>query len=58
MSTNYFIDNINNNVNIFGKYIDISKYLHYFDVKHYEIIIQYHFIDSINGTCTKQVVSR
>ena len=56
MSTNYFIDNINNNVNIIGKYIDISKYLHYFDVN--EIIIQYHFIDSINGTCTKQVVSR
>ena len=68
MCTMYSYDNTNNNINIISNniniisnyiniisnYIDITKDLHYFDV--YEIRIRYHFIDCINGSCTKQVV--
>ena len=55
MGNRYSFDNINNNINIIiniiSNYIDISNDLHYFDV--YEIRIRYHFIDCINGSCTK-----
>ena len=51
MGSRYSFDNINNNINIISNYIDISNDLHYFDVN--EIRIQYHFIDCINGSCTK-----